>query len=358
MSGKIVGELYHTHPSHSDDALHLAFLLRGGIGDVILNLAWVDALVSLAKRPCRVDIFSTAPEYCMKTLCKNMPYITTVHTLKNTLAFSSFDAVFDVMQNPQLKACCEERLKKLSSPFWDYVQRLLKFQSSHASFYLDENQAMGIHYADVMGVFRRGQPDFDGSLGLKDSAFTLEAPLSHEEVIQRFGLPAKYVTLQREAGAYTTSLKLWAAPKYSALIDALCQEYPSTGVVLLGMEKNFDVPQGLEGKVFDLRGRTKFEEFMSLARYSKLHIGCEGLVPHMRHYLRGGPSLILFGPSCARMLGYPENLALSGAECPNGCEGILSAWQERCIKGYTYCHSLEEITVEQVMACIKNGIET
>lgn len=169
---------------------------------------------------------------------------------------------------------------------------------------------------------------------------------------RRFSLRPGYVTLQREAGASAQSLKMWSTAKYSALLEALCREYPSVQFVVLGLEKNFPVPEGLE-QIVDLRGRTGFDEFMTLVRHARLHIGCEGVVPHLRHYLRGGPSLVLYGPSCARMLSYPENIALSGSECPNGCEGILPSWQDVCLKGYDHCRSLEEITVEQVMEQVR-----
>ena len=352
--GKISGEVCLTRPSHRDEVLHLAFLLRGGIGDVVLNLAWMDALVELSACPCSVDIYTNTPESCMKPLCFSCPYVGKIHTLKENMDVSSFDAVFDVMQNPQLKSYCGERLHRLSPPLLDYARSLLAFQSSHSAFYLDECQAMGLHYAEVMGNFRRGQADFNGALNLKDSAFTLLPRLSWEELARRFHLRPGYITLQREAGALSTSLKLWDAAKYTALLEALRRQRPSLPVVLLGREKNFPVPAGMEDQVTDLRGRTDFDEFMALVRHARLHIGCEGVVPHMRHYLRGGPSLVLFGPSCARMLGYPENEALSGTECPNGCEGILPVWQKVCLKGYGFCRSLEEITVEQVMARVRD----
>ncbi len=352
LSGKIIGEFSSVRSRNDDDVLHLAFLLRGGIGDIILNLAWVDALVSLAGCPCYVDIYTNTPEACMKALSCPYPYVTHLHSLKTHIPFSSFDAVFDIMQLPQVKACCEERLTSLSLALGNYVQRLLNFQTSHALFYLDENQAMGIHYADVMGTFRRGQADFDGSLGLKDSTFTLHSRLEFEDVARRFSLRPGYITLQREAGACAHSLKLWSAAKYTSLLERLCREYPSAQFVVLGMEKNFDAPNSKH--VIDLRGRTNFDEFMTLVRHARLHIGCEGVVPHLRHYLRGGPSLVLYGPSCARMLSYPENIALSGSECPNGCEGIIPSWQKICLKGYKCCNSLEEITVDQVMQQIRN----
>lgn len=66
---------------------------------------------------------------------------------------------------------------------------------------------------------------------------------------------------------------------------------------------------------------------MTWMHHAQLHIDCEGVVPNLRHYLRCGPSFVLYCLSCTRMLSYPEKIALSGSECPNGCESILPSGQ-------------------------------
>lgn len=357
-SGRILGDVEFLRPAHDEeDVLHLAFLLRGGIGDVIINLAWAEALVGLSQCICRVDVYTNTPQDCMIALCWDKAYVAQIRTLKQDIPLVDYDAVFDVMQNPQVKAVCRERLQRVSPQMWAYVQRLLCFQSSHASFYTDENQAMGIHYADVMGGGRRRQPDFDGSLDLRNSGFTLNCRENFSDVAGKFGLERPYVTLQREAGASPRSLKLWSAEKYRALVEAMRKRFPAYGLVVIGLDKGFELPAGQEKQVRDLRGQTSFAELMSIVGNAFLHIGGEGIVPHMRHYLRGGPSLVLFGPSCARMLAYPENLSLSGTECPNGCEGLTPTWQEKCLKGYDCCRSLEEIQVSDVLqACEQAGM--
>lgn len=354
LIGHLMGDLTYTY--HRDSAtLPLAFgvILRGGIGDEVMSLAFIHELVLLSGTLCNVDIFSACPAGVIQSICHGLPYIRQVRALKEHIAPDRYDVVLDVLRHAQVKALCDKSLKTHSPVLHDYLQRLILFQRRHATWYSDENQAMGIHYADVMGTFRRGQADFDASLGLKNSSFTLRPRLEFEDVSRRFSLHPGYITLQREAGACTHSLKLWSATKYSSLLESLHREYPSAQFVVLGVEKNFDVPDGLE-QIIDLRGRTNFDEFMTLVHHARLHVGCEGVVPHLRHYLRGGPSLVLYGPSCARMLSYPENFALSGVECPNGCEGIMSSWQDECLKGYTCCRSLEEITVERVVQQIRN----
>ena len=356
-TGHILGDMAFVRSSAKGEKLRLAFILRGGIGDVIINLAWMEALTDLSQVLCRVDIFTNTPNDCMRELCWDKACVDEILSLKTSVPLSAYDAVFDVMQNPQVRSACRERLEALSPSLWDYVRRLLAFQAAHASFYTDENQAMGIHYADVMGGGRRRQPDFDGSLDLLHSDFMLNCRVPFSEVAQRFRLERPYVTLQREAGASEHSLKMWSAEKYTALVTAMRERFPGYDIVLVGQRRNFELPAGSGEHVRDLRGRTSFGELMSIVGHAALHIGGEGLIPHLRHFLRGGASLVLFGPSCARMLGYPENLALFGLECPNGCEGITPAWQQKCLKGYDYCRSLEEIQVEDVLAsCEKAGL--
>ena len=114
--------------------------------------------------------------------------------------------------------------------------------------------------------------------------------------------------------------------------------------MLIGSRRETDIP-GL----LDLRGRTTFAEVKALLRGAALHIGGEGLVPHLRHFLGGGPSVVLFGPTSARHYGYPENVNLHGSLCPEGCERLTASWQQRCVLGHPVCRSLEEISVPDIL---------
>lgn len=296
-----------------------------------------------------VDIYSSCTVAVLEAICHKQDFISSVHSIKETCTLEEYDAVLDILRHAQVKALCKPRLERAAPALAVYLDRLVAFQNAHKSWYTDENQAMGIHYSYVRGTFRRGQADFDCSLGLKDSLFTLNCKWNFEDIAQKFGLASGYITLQREAGANPKSTKLWAEENYTELLQKLVNHFPERQLVLIGVEKNFTVPEGCEGRILDLRGQSDFYEFMAIVKYAKLHIGCEGIVPHLRHYLRGGPSVILFGPSAACMLSYPENIACSGSECPYGCEGIRISWQDECLKGYDYCHSIAEIRVEDVV---------
>ena len=348
LSGNILGDVLYTKKRSSEEGpISLAVMLRGGIGDEVMSLAYIYELVRFSGMECHVDIFSACSPTALKAVCYKQPFIDEVYSLKDTCTLENYDAVLDILRHAQVKALCSERLTRQAPKLHDYLRQLILFQEAHKNFYTDENQAMGLHYAEVRGTFRRGQADFDDSLGLKDSDFTLNSQFTLDYLIQKFGISPGYITIQREAGANPNSTKLWASHNYTDLLKKLRVQFPTRMIVLIGIEKNFEVTE--DSHILDLRGLTDFSEFMAIVKHAVLHIGCEGIVPHLRHYLHGGPSIVLFGPSSASMLGYPENIACSGKECPGGCEGIQSSWQDVCMKGYDCCKSIGDIKVDDVI---------
>ena len=350
LRGLLLGDVaYTTKRTGADGPVKLAAMLRGGIGDEVMSLAYVYELTRLAGTACEVDIYSACSTEALEAVCHGQAFVAAVRSIREPCDLERYDAALDILRHAQVKALCKPRLKRAAPALAAYLDRLVLFQNAHKNWYTDENQAMGIHYSEVRGSFRRGQADFDGALGLKDSPFTLNSRLDLACLNERFGVEPGFVTLQREAGANPESTKLWAPENYTELLRELRSRRPGRQLVLVGVEKNFAAPADPEGRILDLRGRTDFYELMALVKHARLHIGCEGLVPHLRHYLRGGPSVILFGPSAATMLGYPENIACSGKECPHGCEGIRPSWQDECLKGYPSCRSIAEISVETVL---------
>ncbi|MCQ2445061.1 MAG: hypothetical protein MJ061_06210, partial [Mailhella sp.] len=262
LRGNLLGDAVELRGrSSADGPLRMAVMLRGGIGDEVMSLAYVHELARFAGTGFSIDLYSAVPPAVLESICFGQPDIGSIHSIKEKCDFGSYDLVLDVLRHACVKAYSQERIGRLSPQLMEYVGRLLRFQNSHRSFYTDENQAMGIHYADVFGVFRRGQADFDGTLGVRDSGFTLRTELSFADLAERFGLKPGYMLIQREAGVSRSSLKLWSAEKYTALLAELHARHPQRMLVLAGVEKNFDIPPGMEDSVLDLRGRTGFSEF-------------------------------------------------------------------------------------------------
>ena len=103
----------------------------------------------------------------------------------------------------------------------------------------------------------------------------------------------------------------------------------------------------------DLRGQTTIEELFVLLKYAKLHISQEGGMPIIRHFVKGGMSIVLFGPTDERFFGFEENVNLHARTCPFACEWLTNDWMRRCLKSNGLSECMKNITVDSVMENIR-----
>ena len=97
------------------------------------------------------------------------------------------------------------------------------------------------------------------------------------------------------------------------------------------------------------------EELKFLLKFSRLHIGPEGGMIHLRHALSQKPSCVLFGPTSYLFYGYPENLNLYGEGCISQCEWCTSNWQDICLRNETsVCEKLKGLHPDVVFEKIVN----
>ncbi len=340
--------------SSQSGPLKIAFLNMGGFGDTVINLNWIYQFTSRIGCPYHFDIYSNIPHTFMDLLTEGWPGRRDIIDRDQKIDFKKYDIVFYIFSMIKLIGIDEDRAK--ASPFAsDYCRRLSGFASRFPELFCQTNFLPIFQYAMLCGRHRWAEADFDGSLDLEHARFPVNIRISREELRQKFGLRKRFITVNREAGfkrdgkLIGDSTKLWSKEKYARLIGTLSQTFGSDhSIVLTGLHKDLDA--GDAACIADLRGKTSLEDLIALARYADLHIGCEGMLPHLRHAVGGGTSLVLFGPSNSDFFNYPENKAFYGQECPFGCESITPAWSTACIKGYPCCRSIEQVSVDDVVA--------
>lgn len=343
-TGNITGDYQEIECEDNDDILHIAAYMRGGIGDNILSLAFLHALAEYAECPASFDIYTAVNESVMRSLCYEQQCVAHVHSIKMPLR-KKYDLVADITRMAWFPQINSRRLRQLSEPLWTFARDANEFRRRNVAAFSDEGQRIGMDLADLAGVHRQSQMDMSGVLQLGKRGFFLKCEESTAAVCEKFGVSAPFITLHRESGdGSSSSFKLWPEENYRALIDELRRTHPEVTLLLLGSRKDNEMPGCL-----DLRGRTSFSELKALVKGASLHIGGEGLIPHLRHFLAGGPSVILFGPTSSRHYGYPENINIQGKECPEGCEWITQTWQSKCIKGYDCCRCMAGISVDTVI---------
>lgn len=343
-STHLSGDCMPTSLKNDDSPLTMAALVRGGIGDAVLSTAFLYALAEYAGTPVVIDVYSSSSPDVVRSLCYGHPVFRKVSSLKENID-DEYDIVVDITRMAWFPGVNRRKAAKLAPHLFEFMEDCNAFRRKHHFFFTDEGQRIGMDYADTVGAFRQGQMDRKNVLRLKEQKFAIICEEDVQHTRKSFGLSEHYITLHRESGnSGKDSLKLWPEDNYHTLIARLKEQYPDMDIVLLGSKKDGDFP----GTV-DLRGRTSFPVLKALLKGASLHVGGEGLMPHLRHFLHGGPSVVLFGPTSCRHYGYAENCNISGTLCPEGCEWISQDWQQTCIKGFSSCQCMEEISVSHVM---------
>ena len=77
---------------------------------------------------------------------------------------------------------------------------------------------------------------------------------------------------------------------------------------------------------------------------------------HLRHALKGGRSVVMFGPTSSEFFGYSENENIVGNGCDTWCEWAVYNWQEGCLRGYSNAPCMASIIPEKVMLSVEKII--
>ena len=337
------GDYWPTAAKSDDAPLAMAAMVRGGIGDAVLSLAFLHGLAMYAGVPLSIDVYTSSSPDVVRSLCYGHSVFRRIASIKEKLC-DDYDIITDITRMAWFPGVNKNRTARFSPHLLKFIEDCNRFRNENHVFFTDEGQRIGMDYADAVGAFRQCQMDGNNVLRLKECSFTVLCEEDEQRTREKFGLSEQYISLHRESGNEgKDSLKLWSEAKYHILTSYLKEHHPDMDIVFVGTEKFGDFP----GTV-DLRGKTSFPELKALLKGAALHIGCEGLMPHLRHFLRGGPSIVLFGPTSSRHYGYAENCNISGTLCPEGCEWISQDWQQTCLKGFYSCRCLDEISVSHV----------
>lgn len=317
----------------SSENIKVAFVLSNMVGDVLVNLHYIEQFYQkIHHKNVQLDIYTNLNNEVITGLLYNKDFVTSIN--KGTHPDKkSYDLIIELVRYPEILHH-SDRLESDREAFLPtYIQGLLKFKAENPIFYLNGSwgDRVGIEYARLKGKNRRTQSDINDYLELEKTDYFLDADPEFESVLDLHGLAEKkFITFQRGiagAGEYT---RLWPLEHYAEIVQRLHRDYPEYTLVQLGRPDT----KKIEGIDVDLRGKTNFEELKNILKKAAVHIDGDCGMVHFRHSLRGGPSIVLFGPTSAEFIGYPENVNLRGNGCPNFCEWINTNWQEKCTAGF------------------------
>lgn len=334
----------------SDNVLRIGFWLKGGIGDILISLNWLQNFHRFLKGAFAFDIYVLEKRdgyEIVQTLCREQNFVNQVLPISQLKR--DYDMYIELMRYPEILHYNESKVRSLCPELHQWCQAVAKFRQENSLVYRSGTcgDYLGIKLATLQGQNRLQQADIDNLIHV-ESIFQPKIVNDTHKTLAKFSLDNKrFVTMQRGVGGRdrNESNRLWSLEHYETLVRHLKERLPDVCVVQLGIQKKLPI-QGVD---LDLREKTSFEDIMVLLRESRCHIDGECGMVHLRHFLQGGPSVVLFGPTERQFYGYAENSNLLSDACAGGCEWITPVYTSKCPRGLAENVCLSQLSPEVVL---------
>jgi ADP-heptose:LPS heptosyltransferase len=343
--------LFPLKPTFHDGIQHIGIEVVGGVGDLTISAKYVSALKQYLGDEVEFDIISLPQELeIARAIFSNVSGVVRICSQKDRHPI--YDAVIYLVRFPRVKSVFFSRLLPKTQA---YVQKLQAFEKGHMILY--KNDYLGRTWSQLNGRRREDQADIDDRLDMAHTQFTLDCPKEADEVLAKFGLFQKrYIVLQTGAGRHFEKIKQdtrqWPASSYETLVGLYKKRFPDDVIVQVGQITQTPISNVDQ----DLRGKTTFDELLCLLANAALQVSQEGGMAILRHFLGGGKSVVLFGPTDETFFGFKENINLSARKCAGCCEWIVKDWMAKCPKTGQDSLCMRNLPPETVMKEIEKEV--
>ena len=307
-----------------------------------------------AEKPIKIKIQNPSMPL-LQAFCKNLPGVVEIGTQLNSL---KGNLQVELMRFPRILEGDRNALAKYSPRLKKLLEAWNNFYIHNRKFFdfMPQIDGLSNDYSAILGNKRINQADIGGLLNMPfEYQAILPTTQNFTSVLQKFQLHSPFITIQRGQGmcdTKSTNNKLWPVTYYNQLIGLLRRQYPQCQFIQLGTNRE-GYNEDFADIDVNLRGKTNLEELKVILKHAALHIDCEGGLVHLRHALKGGPSVVLFGPTSPDVYGYKENLNLRSTACPHPCEWITNDWLSRCARRTNKHICMESLTPQFVFEEIK-----
>ncbi|MDR3071674.1 MAG: hypothetical protein LBU29_03695 [Endomicrobium sp.] len=308
--------------------VYIAIVPCGGIGDVVRQKAAVEELFLLFRHVV-IDIYGRRYKFLFGDF-KNIRFFADKNAIK--LTRKKYDIVLDYatsnvtsgIANLTMNNLRNGDLKRFFSDF-KKIKQEFQYCFNVKNQFLFQKEAIrnNLRFTDVVKLTT-------GIKNFKKSNLKLDYT---ERDIVKFGLSksCKYITFQHGYGFEKNvrskigwRTKIWETKNWERLfknIKASCTDYK---IVQVGISSD------LIGETeINLVGKTSFDDLCSVMKYSSLHIDADCGCMHIAKALNV-KSVILFGPSSAKYIGYDTNINIVSGLCSD-CYTIRG-WELRCLR--------------------------
>lgn len=334
------------------DTVH--FRLSGGLGDHLIGLNYI---LYFSNTFPQYKIEVTGKKHLLETLATgNIPTNWTIVQKSNN--FNIFCEI-EINRFPIVTFFTLHGVNNCPKTLINIIEDYIKFENANRSIlrYHPITDASSILYTSLNLKNRISQPDLLNHFGISELKFEC-VPKVTKLALNRWSLEnSTFITVNRSIDSesrYLTSTKIWPLENYERLFKLLERHFKEIKVVLVG-PREINLSQSYSNLI-NLSGKTTLSELQTLLYYSKLHIGPEGGMVHLRQAMGKKKSVVLFGSTSPDFYGYEDNINVSSdfpRQCCCGCEWAIENWSEECcITNKNYCQRLSSLDANKVFELI------
>lgn len=333
-----------------NSSLRIAFYNGGGMGDSIIDVAFIQNLRKILPVDSVVDYYAKSGKVFLKC-----PFLNHIYTDIKKLDKNKYDLVLGNHRFWMVAKFDEKKIKNQTPVLYNFVKYQLDLRNNILRNNNDNNNLYS-QYAMLLGKNRWEQVDLKEITGFNRNN-TLYMPLSPEyfSILSRYQLePKKYITINRgvDSNLGENCPKLWPLEHYKKLVILLKEKYPDLKIIQIGANNKY----GLINADLNLLGKTDIEETKILLKNALIHIDVEGGLVHLNHVLHG-ISCVIFGPTSQIEFAYNENINIQSNACLHTCCWVIQDWQKECLRGITPPPCMTETTPENVLAAVSEFID-
>lgn len=358
---KIIAKLY-LKTNKNQNKLYVGIAMGGGFGDILIGANYILYLKKyLSPLDIHIDCYSGNLNAAHNAL-NNSNLVEGIY--KNTYhnKAEKYDLYFSIIESfPNVIHYNEKKIKNISTKLWTLVEEYLKCEKVITKTInpAQKNKSTTYIASLIQGRNRVQVNDVGNLLGIEPVIkFVPSINIDEEECLKKFNLKnTKYITINRcvgEINSFWNSNKMWPLEYYNNLVQMLKINYSDYKIIQVG--HSLERSPIISNTDDCLVGKTTFEEAKVILKNSTLHIDGEGGLVHLRHALRGGKSVVLFGPTSPEFYGYPENINIKTNACAHWCDWIIEDWQTHCLNRNKHI-CMNSLTSDMVFNEIKKALE-
>ncbi|MDR1418387.1 MAG: hypothetical protein LBI80_04450 [Endomicrobium sp.] len=288
------------------DKFYAAFIMDGGIGDIIREISILVEIVKMFPNIV-IDIYSARKTRILFKGLKNIRFFFELDMV--IITKNKYDVIYSPMLQYQNTSNCQKivfnnntksEIIKIKKNLNDYRNRFFASTKKELHHIVRQKTVAGVDNAE------------DIYLTLNFQVMPLD----------KFGInkSVKYITFNYGSGGNGCNIdsKCWDKKHWYSCLRILSENVKDIKIVQVGVS-NYKV-EGIDN-IIQTASRTSFDELCTILKGSLLHIDIDGACTHICKAI-GTKAVVLYGPTSAKIVGYTENINITSSVC-RGCCHIL-----------------------------------